>query len=131
MTVRLSVGPSARTRIFVLLMSLAGLSFFLFTQSPKSSVSSAESREGNEQAAQTEQDPEANKQHLLLGSYYSTQNGLKATLLLNNKGLQALEVRPTIYNLNGQAIEIPPVSVDANSFRFVNLQDWAAMGGDQ
>ena len=65
-----------------------------------------------------------------MGSYYSTQNGLTATLLLNNKGGRALEVRPTIYNLSGQALEIPAVSVEAGSFRLVNLQEWAAMGGE-
>src|SRR5688500_15412866 len=106
MTVRLFLSPTARTRILVLLMSLAVLSFFLLSYSLKSGVSVAGSREGNELAAQIEQDdPEANKPHWLVGSYYSTQNGLTATLLLNNKGGKALEVRPTIYNLSGQAIE--------------------------
>jgi hypothetical protein len=96
-----------------------------------SNVSVAESKEGDGHAAQIQQDDQdANKPHSLVGSYYSTQNGLTATLLLNNKGNQPIEVRPTIYNLSGQAIEIASVSVEASSFRFVNLQEWAAMGGE-
>lgn len=131
MTVKLSLSSTARTRMFLLLTSLAVLSVFLLTYSLKSSVSVAESSKGNEQAEPVAQDEGVpNTPHWLVGSYYSTQKGLKATLLLNNKGGQALEVRPTIYNLSGQAIEIPAVSIEASSFRFVNLQDWAAIGGE-
>ncbi|MGH9907873.1 MAG: hypothetical protein ACRD8U_20075 [Pyrinomonadaceae bacterium] len=49
---------------------------------------------------------------------------------MNNKGNQPLEVRPTIYNLSGQAIEIQAITVNAASFRFVNLKEWAVLGGE-
>lgn len=68
--------------------------------------------------------------HTLVGSFYSVQNGINAKLLLNNKGITPLEVRPTLYNLAGQSLELPPVFVEPRSFRFVNLQDWANVGGE-
>ena len=68
--------------------------------------------------------------HTLVGSFYTVQNGIQAKLLLNNKGIAPLEVRPTLYNLAGQQIDIPPVVVEARSFRFINLQDWANTGGE-
>lgn len=68
--------------------------------------------------------------HTLVGSYYTLENNIDAKLLLNNKGKDILEVRPTLYNSQGQQQEIPPVLVEPQSFRFINLQDWAAIGGD-
>ena len=41
------------------------------------------------------------KPHLLAASYYSVANGLAATLMLNNKGPQSIEVKPTLYSLTG------------------------------
>lgn len=129
MTLRLSFLARARLRILFLLASLGVLLFLLLPHFGNSNVSIAEGEEGANQAGQAPQD-DANKPHWLVGSYYSTQDGLTATLLLNNKGNQPLEVRPTLYNLGGQAIEISPLTVEAGSFRFVNLQEWVAMGGD-
>jgi hypothetical protein len=75
-------------------------------------------------------DPQANKTHLLAGSYYSVRGGLSATLMLNNKGPKPLEVRPTLYNLAGDRQEISPVTVEGNSFRMIDLRDWIALGGE-
>jgi hypothetical protein len=98
---------------------------FSFDGSPASNAES-----GGRAVQPPQDDPEANKPHWLVGSYYSTRDGLTATLLLNNKGGQPLEVQPTIYDLKGQAFEIPPLTVEAGSFRFVNLQEWAASAGE-
>lgn len=68
--------------------------------------------------------------HWLVGSFYTTQNGITGKLLLNNKGITSLEVRPTLYNLAGQQLNLPSVWVEARSFRFINLADWAAVGGE-
>lgn len=68
--------------------------------------------------------------HWLVGSYYNTQNGMTATLLLNNKGILPLEVRPTLYNMAGQELVLPPVIVEPSSHRFINLGDWANIGGE-
>jgi hypothetical protein len=53
-----------------------------------------------------------------------------AKLLLNNKDIVAREIRPTLYSLDGQTMEIAPVIVEANSFRMINLSDWANIGGE-
>ena len=68
--------------------------------------------------------------HTLAGSFYTVQNGIGAKLLLNNKGITPLEVRPTLYNLAGQPLELPAVTVEASSFRFINLSEWASIGGE-
>jgi hypothetical protein len=68
-------------------------------------------------------DSETDAPHTSVGTYYSIENNLNAKLLLNNKGIKPLEVRPTLYNLAGQLLELPPVFVEANSFRFINLSE--------
>lgn len=68
--------------------------------------------------------------HTLVGSYYSIENNTDAKLLLNNKGDEELEVKPTLYNFQGQELQLPPVTVDPQSFRFINLEEWAVIGGE-
>lgn len=68
--------------------------------------------------------------HTLVGSFYTLQNNLEAKLLLNNKGNTPLEVHPTLYNLQGLELQLSPVTVEPQSFRFINLSDWAAIGGE-
>jgi hypothetical protein len=67
--------------------------------------------------------------HWLVGSYYSIEDGLTATLMLNNKGIAPLIVQPTLYSKDGQQLNLPQVVVDASSARYINLNDWIAMGG--
>ena len=47
----------------------------------------------------------------------------------NNKDIIAREIRPTLYNLDGNALEIAPVIVEANSHRLIDLNEWANLGG--
>jgi hypothetical protein len=68
--------------------------------------------------------------HTLVGSYYTLENNINAKLLLNNKGSAQLEVQPTLYNAQGQEISIPSVTVEPQSFRFIDLSEWAALGGE-
>src|SRR6185503_16436205 len=68
--------------------------------------------------------------HWLVGSYYNTRNGLTATLLLNNKGIKPLEVRPKLFNMAGREFELPPVTVEPSSHLLVNLSEWAGLGGE-
>ena len=49
--------------------------------------------------------------HFLAASYYRVGNNLTATLMLNNKGPQAIEVRPTLFSFSGERLETPPVIV--------------------
>jgi hypothetical protein len=68
--------------------------------------------------------------HYLVGAFYDVENFPTAKLLLNNKDSVSREVRPTLYSLDGQALEIAPVVVEAGSFRMINLSDWASIGGE-
>ncbi len=68
--------------------------------------------------------------HTLVGAFYDVQNFPNAKLLLNNKDTVAREVRPTLYSLNGQILEVPPVQVEAQSFRLIDLRELAKIGGD-
>lgn len=68
--------------------------------------------------------------HTLVGSYYLTDENIEAKLLLNNKGNAILEVQPTLYNKQGQELQLPPVTVEPQNFRFINLAEWAAIGGE-
>jgi hypothetical protein len=68
--------------------------------------------------------------HTLVGSYYLVDENIEAKLLLNNKGNAPLEVQPTLYNKQGQELQLPSVTVEPQNFRFINLADWAAIGGE-
>jgi len=65
---------------------------------------------------------------VLTGSYYNLGGNLRAALILNNKGPEPLDVQPTLFNLSGQRLDIPPVTVDGTSFRIIELRDWAVPG---
>lgn len=45
---------------------------------------------------------DVDKPHLLAASYYSVKDNLTATLMLNNKGPEPVEVKPTLFSLTGQ-----------------------------
>lgn len=68
--------------------------------------------------------------HKLVGSYYLTNENIDAKLLLNNKGNEPLEVRPTLYNKDGVEFTPVPVTVAPQSFQLISLNEWAALAGD-
>jgi len=72
---------------------------------------------------------ESDKPHVMAASYYSLQGNLKSSISLNNKGLLPLEVKPTLFNLDGERLDVPPVTIDATSFRIFDLAEWASLGG--
>lgn len=69
--------------------------------------------------------------HLLAAAYYSFRDGFASELLLNNKGPRPLEVRPTLFSTGGERLDIAPVTVEANSFRMVDMREWVAGAGPQ
>ncbi len=73
--------------------------------------------------------PTPEKTHNVVAAYYDVENFPTAELLLNNKDIVAREIRPTLYNLDGNALEIAPVIVEANSHRMIDLNEWANLGG--
>lgn len=74
-----------------------------------------------------QQNVNANQQpHILAGSYYSLQNNLSATLMLNNKGSLPLSVTPTFFSLNGTPLELAPLMVNAASYQEIDLRELLA-----
>src|SRR6185295_4368697 len=73
--------------------------------------------------------PQSDKPHTMAATYYSFQGNLKASINLNNKGLVPLEVTPTLFNLAGERLEVPSVTVDATTFQVFDLAEWAVPGG--
>lgn len=69
-----------------------------------------------------------NSAHVLPASYYSLGGNLASTLTLNNKGPEPLDVQPTLFSLNGQRLDVPPVTVAGTSFRVIDLREWAVPG---
>ncbi|MGH9929748.1 MAG: hypothetical protein ACREA9_11060, partial [Pyrinomonadaceae bacterium] len=67
-------------------------------------------------------------QHVLPASYYNLRGKFATTLTLNNKGPEPLDIQPTLFSLNGQRLDVPPVTVDGTSFRVINLRQWAVPG---
>lgn len=63
--------------------------------------------------------------HILAASYYSLRNNLKTTITLNNKGPQPLEVKPTLFNMMGDNLEVLPVIVPSNSHKVIDMSEWA------
>ncbi len=72
---------------------------------------------------------DAEPTHLLAATYYSLRAGVRATLMLNNKGPQPLDVQPTLFGLHGARRPVPTVTVPGNSFRELALRDW--VGDDE
>jgi hypothetical protein len=60
--------------------------------------------------------PQTDKPHTMAAAFYSVEGNLKASITLSNKGLVPLEVNPTIFNLAGERLDVPPVTVDATTF---------------
>jgi len=69
------------------------------------------------------------KPHRLASSYYSLKDGLTATLMLNNKGPAPVEVKPTLFSLTGERLDVAPVTVAGESFRNIDLRELGALPG--
>lgn len=68
------------------------------------------------------------KPHLLAASYYSVRGNLTATLMLNNKGLRPLEVRPTLFSMSGDRFDLAPITVEGTSFREIDMREFGIAG---
>lgn len=69
------------------------------------------------------------KLHLLAASYYSVKDNYRSNLMLNNKGPDPVEVRPSLFALNGNRMDAPPIIVPGESFRNVDLVELGAISG--
>ncbi len=71
------------------------------------------------------------KPHLLVGTYYSVKNGLTSKLLLNNKGPDPLTASPTLLSMSGERFDVPPVTIDGQSFQMIDMSPWINAAGPQ
>jgi hypothetical protein len=67
----------------------------------------------------------------LVGTYYSLRGNLNSTLMLNNKGVLPLDVTPTFFSRTGTRLDLPPLTVNAASYREVDLGELLANAGNE
>ncbi|MGH7806784.1 MAG: hypothetical protein ACRENT_01690 [Thermodesulfobacteriota bacterium] len=65
----------------------------------------------------------------MIGTYYTTEDDFKSTLVLNNKGPNQIVVTPILHNQNGQTFNGLPVAVGGQSSYEVDLNAVAASAG--
>jgi len=67
----------------------------------------------------------------MIGTYYTTEDGFKSTLILNNKGPNQIVVTPILHSQNGQTFTASPVAVGGQSSSEVDLNRLASIAGQQ
>src|SRR5690349_17172939 len=112
--------------LFVLMLILASsVSAFLF----KTRLQQADNAQPAKAPAKLCCGQDVDQPHFLAASYYKVTNNLTSALMLNNKGPQPVEVRPTLFSLSGEKLEAPPVVVEGESFRNFDLREFGALPG--
>lgn len=66
--------------------------------------------------------------HLLAASYYSLNDNLSATLMLSNQGPHSMQAQVSLFSLSGERLDLAPVTLDANTARAINLNEYALAG---
>ena len=123
----------ARKKAVLFLLLLIGISAPFISFSSAHEAEKIRGRSSNAQPSQTPpqgccgQNADKDNPHLLAASYYNVGNNLTATLMLNNKGPEPVEVKPTLFSLTGERLEAAPVIVEGESFRNINLRDLGAL----
>jgi len=67
--------------------------------------------------------------HLLAASYYSLNGGLNATLMLSNQGPHSMSIGVNLFSLTGARLTAPTITLEGNTFRGFDLNEWAIAGG--
>jgi hypothetical protein len=67
----------------------------------------------------------------MIGTYYTTEDNFKSTLVLNNKGPHQIVVTPILHGKNGETHQAPPVSVGGESSYEVDLNAIAESAGSK
>lgn len=62
----------------------------------------------------------------LIGAYYSLKSGQETVLMFNNKAPQPLVVTPVFFNLNGERLDLPVLSIPGKSYQEYNVRDLLA-----
>lgn len=66
---------------------------------------------------------EADTARTLAAAYYSLKRNLSATLMLSNQGPHSMDVRIRLFNLSGEAFDVPPVTFAGHEVKVFNLRD--------
>ena len=64
------------------------------------------------------------KDHYLYTAFYSTRDGQKSTLALNNAFIRTLNARVTLYNKRGRALVVSNIDLAPASSGYFNVADW-------
>ncbi len=75
-------------------------------------------------------DQGTSNEHVLFGSYYNIRD-YSASLILNNKGPNPLSVRPTIFSLEGDRLELGPIELRDMSATTLDLRLLLTSAGDK
>jgi hypothetical protein len=67
----------------------------------------------------------------LTGTFYSLDDGLRATLMFNNKGPESIHATPTFYSLAGTKLQLAPITVPATSYLEVDLHQLLANADEE
>lgn len=125
---KLSKSPSMRARIFILILTgVVGSSLASYSLANyRERLHNAGGAQPSVNSKNTCCAQDSDKPHLLAASYYSVKNNLTATLMLNNKGPEPVEVKPTLFSLTGERLDVAPVIVGGESFRNIDLRELGA-----
>jgi hypothetical protein len=67
----------------------------------------------------------------MIGTYYTTEDNFKSTLVLNNKGPNQIVVTPILHGRNGETYNAPPVSVGGETSYEVDLNAVVEIAGSR
>ncbi len=67
----------------------------------------------------------------MIGTYYTTEDNFKSTLILNNKGPHQIAITPILHAKNGQSFTAPSIVIAGQSSSEVDLNAMAAIAGSQ
>src|SRR5882762_1987069 len=67
--------------------------------------------------------------HVLAAAYYNFDEKLTATLMLSNQGPHPMEARASLFNLAGERLDAPPVTLLGATVYAFDLREWAEAGG--
>jgi hypothetical protein len=125
---------AARKKLLAALAVICSLTTLMFSQPPRA-TGSGSIRDPDPVSARkpgrtriTPTTLKEVKHHTLAAAYYSVEENLSATLTLNNKGPQPLNVQLSLFNLAGERLDVPSVTVEGTSHRVIDLREYAMAG---
>jgi hypothetical protein len=64
-------------------------------------------------------------EHVAAVSYYNLTDGWDSTLMLSNQGPDSMTVDVVLFALNGERLNVPPLTLAGNSAKVFDIRDWA------